>query len=399
MEYFSIWPVFAGLAALLLLVSTRPFAVLDAPSAAEAGRVSTLDGLRGFLALAVVFHHGAIYHVLLTGGGWRLPPSQFHAMIGPMGVAMFFMVTGYLFWRRVLRADGRLDWRSLYIGRLFRLGPLYLLAIAIMFAVIFAATGPVLAASIPALIGEIALWLPIGAIKGPKVNGFQDTEQILAGVTWTLRYEWLFYLSLPLLAWLLRRGWHRLRSPALVMAAALAITLFLPPNRDVYVTALFAIGMLTAALIEAGWVWRVPDRLASLLVLGCLGATILGFGSAYDAGSMLLLGGAFYLVTTGCTLFGLLTTRAARRLGHISYGIYLLQGLALALFFRPDAMAAFGRSSPVAHWTLVLASVLVLVIAAALAHILIERPGIKFGRRLAARGAPPPARLDEAVRP
>lgn len=37
--------------------------------------------------------------------------------------------------------------------------------------------------------------------------------------------------------------------------------------------------------------------------------------------------GLFHLLTSGATLFGLIELRAARRLGNISYGIYLLQGL------------------------------------------------------------------------
>lgn len=47
----------------------------------------------------------------------------------------------------------------------------------------------------------------------------------------------------------------------------------------------------------------------------------------------LLLGLGFTLVTAGCSLFGLLEHRAARRLGAISYGINLLQGPVLAACF------------------------------------------------------------------
>jgi peptidoglycan/LPS O-acetylase OafA/YrhL len=115
-----------------------------------------------------------------------------------------------------------------------------------------------------------------------------------------------------------------------------------------------------------------------------LGA-VLFFDTAYQTAPMLLMGAAFCLIANGCTVFGLLTLRPAYRLGAISYGIYLLQGLALAAFFRPDAMRAYGLSSPLAHWSLVAASLLLLVVGSALAHVLLERPGIAFGKDVARR--------------
>jgi peptidoglycan/LPS O-acetylase OafA/YrhL len=377
MDYLSIWPFFAGMALLLLIVATPLFAALDAPAGAE--RVTTLDGLRGYLALAVVFHHGAIYHGYLESGAWQLPPSHFYALAGPMGVALFFMITGYLFWGRLVSAGGMLDWRSLYIGRVFRLGPVYFLAVGIMFAVIFASTGLVLNVSVWELARQVGSWLILGVIKGPKLNGFEHTEQILAGVTWTLRYEWLFYFSLPLLAWALRKGYRHLPLAGLIVALPALVLLFIPPNRDVYATVLFGLGMLTASLQQAGLAVRLPDGLASVVVLGLLGS-VLFFDTAYQTAPMLLMGAAFCLIANGCTVFGLLTLRPAYRLGAISYGIYLLQGLALAAFFRPDAMRAYGLSSPWAHWSLVAASLLLLLAGSALAHVLLERPGIAFGK-------------------
>ncbi len=75
MGYFSIWPMFAGLFALVLLAATPFLKAADTPPSATASRVQTLDGLRGFLALAVFFHHGAIYHTYIQDGIWR-PPSD-----------------------------------------------------------------------------------------------------------------------------------------------------------------------------------------------------------------------------------------------------------------------------------------------------------------------------------
>lgn len=98
MEFYSIWPYFAGMVLLLALASAPFFAIADTPPNPRGDRLSNLDGLRGFLAFGVFFHHSAIYHQYFQDGQWVLPPSCFYTLIGPACVALFFMITGYLFW-------------------------------------------------------------------------------------------------------------------------------------------------------------------------------------------------------------------------------------------------------------------------------------------------------------
>ena len=42
-----------------------------------------------------------------------MPPSVFYTNIGKAGVTVFFMITGYLFWTQILRAEGRPDFLKL----------------------------------------------------------------------------------------------------------------------------------------------------------------------------------------------------------------------------------------------------------------------------------------------
>src|ERR1700761_4154599 len=92
--------------------------------------ITELDGLRALAALSVFVSHAGLYSHYLATGRWELVAPVF-TVLGQGGVALFFMITGFLFWGRLLRAHGRPDWRILYIGRVFRIGPLYLLAAAI----------------------------------------------------------------------------------------------------------------------------------------------------------------------------------------------------------------------------------------------------------------------------
>jgi peptidoglycan/LPS O-acetylase OafA/YrhL len=126
----------------------------------------------------------------------------------------------------------------------------------------------------------------------------------------------------------------------------------------------------------------------------------IAFDSTYTAGAAVLLGLAFYLIASGCSFFGLLTTRGARRLGNASYGIYLLQGLVLTLAFSIARARNIALGSAIGHWSMVLLCAVVLVGISAAAHIGIERTGIALGRRLVrALGARPRAPIQAAMPP
>jgi peptidoglycan/LPS O-acetylase OafA/YrhL len=106
--------------------------------------------------------------------------------------------------------------------------------------------------------------------------------------------------------------------------------------------------------------------------------------SHYTVGPILLLAVVFRCVSAGCSVFGLLTSRGATRLGNISYAVYLLQGLVLNAVFLPAR--ALAVTSPAAHWALAGGVVLGLAGFAGVVHVVIERPAVALGQRLARGG-------------
>jgi peptidoglycan/LPS O-acetylase OafA/YrhL len=95
--------------------------------------------------------------------------------------------------------------------------------------------------------------------------------------------------------------------------------------------------------------------------------------------------GLFHLLTSGATLFGLIELRAARRLGNISYGIYLLQGLVPTLLLPLPRLKALAVASPDGFWLATALCALVLTLMSAAAYALPERPGIRLGKTIAHR--------------
>jgi peptidoglycan/LPS O-acetylase OafA/YrhL len=147
-------------------------------------------------------------------------------------------------------------------------------------------------------------------------------------------------------------------------------------------TGLFAIGMLCASLRRQELIPVIPDKLSSVAVLILLALVFL-FPSAYLPGPLVLLGAGFLLIVSGSSIFGLLKSRAAVRLGDMSYSIYMLQGLVLASVYRNAELHRYAFQSPTRYCSAEMLCVVLLSVLAMATLKWIERPGIEVGRRLA----------------
>ena len=371
--YFVLFIVVMGIAALPL------FRFID-NGADSAKHYAAIDGLRGIAAFSVFVFHLLITHRFIESGIWESPDSRFYALLGPAGVSLFFMITGFLFWGKLLRAQGRPRWGSLYMGRLFRIGPMYLFVVLIMLYIVFARTGFQLHEPLGNVVGSVLQWLALGTLDTqPPVNGYEATH-VLAGVTWTITYEWAFYASLVATAFFARSRNHLLFvCGALVMCLGAKIILHIDALGFVV---LFLCGMGIASLLHKNIRLRLSNKLASAIALACLVMIFTVARSGYSLFTALLLAIFFYLVCSGATLFGLLTTTAVRRLGNISYSLYLMQGIVLTTIFTVISIQQFAMISALNYWLTGMLSAVVLFLCAALGYTYIERPGIALGKHL-----------------
>ncbi|MGP3789247.1 acyltransferase family protein [Pseudomonas sp. B392_1p] len=367
--------------ALALLVASKLFRYGGGKlQPAGSGRYLALDGLRGYLAFFVFLHHSCIWYFYLKTGRWELPPSNLLVMLGQGSVALFFMVTSFLFTTKVLNSKvHRIDWFQLYLSRVARLFPLYMLTVGMLLLFVAIRSNWTLSVSLESLIDSVFKWLAFTINGKPDINGIQNTSIMVASVTWSLPFEWFFYLCLPLLAVCLS-GHVSLRG--VVFSCFALYLMFGVWTPKMIVLSSFLGGMLAAVICRYEPLKKLlADRWFSFVALALL-LVVIQLPSAYDSLALVLLSLVFIIVAAGNRLFGVLDNSAARWMGELSYGIYLLHGLVLFFIIHfVLGLDVVSELAPLAFWSVICLITPLVLIAAHLAHLGVERPAMSWIKR------------------
>ncbi len=344
------------------------------PVTPNTNRIGCVDGLRGYLALFVLFHHFIIYtEISKSGAIWAAPTTTLFNSFGSGAVSLFFMVTGLVFTPKIRAGFAKTSWVRVYISRAFRILPLGAVSIAIITVIIMLRTGKPLDAS---YFRAAASW--IFSQGQPPLLGYAESGKINAYVLWSLKYEWLFYIFvLPTcaLAMDLMKGKHpSWVLPLAILVLSLAIKPFLKKAGLFSYLPFFAFGMIAyECASRASIVQFFKARWVPFMALACLLAGLLSEPS-YGVFQLFSYGLFFISIASGTDLWGLLRLKFNLLLGECSFGIYLLHGIVLnvlsvdfQLFNAADYVLIF---MPIA--------VIITVLVSAVAHIAIERPAINL---------------------
>ena len=321
----------------------------------EVRRFGSLDGLRFLAVVPVVYHHAT--------------PRILEGILGkgPLGVDLFFAISGFLITTLLLRErarTGMVGIAGFYGRRARRILPLYyaVLALTCVRALFLDPASPVRAhffASLPFYATFTSTWFVDTSVAHP----------ILYAYAWSLAVEEQFYAVWPHVA---RRG------PAVAAVVALGLVgVDLAGGRVLSGLPLAIVSSLRPPLVlgafaacvlhtERGFGWAirlVGSRLAAPLVLG---AVVFSLATSYV--SLLTTQVLLVLLVVACVvredsgLAEVLRLRPVRHVGEVSYGIYMLH---LAAIFVAKKVV----SSEVASGAAVFAIALPLSVAlATLSH-------------------------------
>jgi acyltransferase-like protein len=270
------------------------------------GRLEFLDALRGIAALSVaLLHIGEVNWVGVLG--WS--HEWFRA--GEFGVLLFFLCSGFII---PASMEKRGDLVEFWIGRFFRLWPLYLAVLAVVLL------GYGLSDRLAPPEGYRPLWDSL--LNATMLQVF-TTRPLVIGASWTLGYELVFYLLVSVLFVL---GLHRRSATTAtgLLLAGLAVggsgTLFLLQLRtpDWWTLPLAGLILLAVAVLRAR---GTGTRLA---VLGMGLVVVLALANRPH-------GLYFTLLLLGTMFAGTVLSRwtAGETTGRTAAGVYVLALVAI----------------------------------------------------------------------
>jgi peptidoglycan/LPS O-acetylase OafA/YrhL len=374
-------------------------------------RLDYIDGLRGLAVLMVVVSHTWIHTSQYDLGISRNAQPLGMAAIG---VNLFMVISGFVLAYPLIDSS---SFKPQRIGFFFQRRALRILPPYYVSIILFA-LAPYLAAAIYRLLHmEVATTFqpPTTASVATHmlfvhnmVNGFIPN---LNGSYWSLELEIQFYLLFPLLIVLARRyGTLRMILGVLFVtlvwrvAVQQALPLTSSPSVRVGYTwsALgrlfeFALGIGGAVLVVRHPTWIRPNLslLGALICLGIALYRVIPAGGQFAPTADIFIGMGFFLLVLASSrgwLHRVFTWRPLMWVGTISYSVYLVHDPLIreAYLWWPglQGWSAF-------FWYTVVGT-LALVAVGYLFFIAIERPSLRWGRRLAQRQATSASQMSEA---
>lgn len=316
-------------------------------------RLGGLDTVRGLaILLVVVFHY---FHDRILGG-------FANALVGPFGlggVALFFMLSGFLIERHLTRDKNLFRY---FNRRIFRIVPAYLVCLTVVLAV-------------DAIIVDTHHWTTWETIVNALL--LQDVlhAPLIIGVVWSLLIEIKFYALAP---FLMRAG---RRAMQLAPYAAIGVNTVIYSVRGEASTFLMYLTICLLGMQFGRWNRAEMSHAALLAAATATAFSTFIFAPYFPVGLAL-----FVVIDSAIMVIGLkrpLELSALQFLGRISYSWYLYHA---AIGYPVIAALTLGGQEGLAAplFAVAIAAIVTLTIAW-ISYRALEAPGIAFGNRLEKR--------------
>ncbi|RPE00284.1 acyltransferase [Candidatus Pantoea deserta] len=368
--------------------------------------IKSISGLRALLASIVAFSH-LVHYLYSLDGNWIFDKDyfvwfsegNFFVNAGKFGVLLFFMISAFLFYRWLdndAMPASQLTWKLLK-SRVRRIVPMFWFSGLVIILVGLVQGGLQLNAQ---SVTDAVLWLFF--IGSYHIGDFL-TADVNAGVEWTLRLEWLLYLSIPLIYVINRatRGKYKtlliLGSIGVIFIIAVGLRLWGKTYTDPRPVLGFAMGYFAYA-------WR--DQLARLknvrtAGVACMLLAIFALGFTSNAFWYLVflccLTAIFFVVSSGNSLLGMLENKTLMSIGEVSYSLYLIHGV--VLYFIKQVPLGWIPHNMVVYTLISTLFFIISFYVAKMTYLCVEKPFIGSSNKKKVAAEVSPASQDRSGNP
>lgn len=335
-----------------------------------------MEGTRGLAVLLVFMVHFTTMMGPWIESGSRLAPlAVFLHEIGKTGVDLFFILSGYLIYGSLIARQQ--DFAPYFKRRIRRIYPVYSAVFLLYVVMSFVLASE---SRIPAGLTPAALYLLGNFLLLPGILG----EVPMIAVSWTLSYEMLFYLVIPLLITGLKL---RTRTVGFRVAFFAGVIAFI-----VTYSLMFGEHIRMIMFVAGIYLWELLQRPASFrpapwlgiagLLVG-LAASVLPFeGHGSEQAKIGILFCGYFLFCYSCyatpqgTLARTFSWTPLRWLGNMSYSFYLLHGVSTKATIMVLAMLLppAGNRSDWIFWAMLPLCLLASLLVSGAAYLAVERP-------------------------
>jgi exopolysaccharide production protein ExoZ len=347
-----------------------------------------MEGLRGFAVFLVfLVHYVSLVEPWTPVGSVTWQVGRAMHTIGNSGVDLFFVLSGYLIYGSLM--DRPQPFAGFMQRRMQRIYPAFLVMLFLYLVLSFVFPSE---SKLPATLEEGSVYALQNLLLLP---GIFPIEPIIT-VAWSLSYEMLYYLTVPLA--ILTLG-LRHRDAAwrvcFFVVVTVAIFIYCAFNGGHVRLVMFIAGILLYEALKSTALATPSSFIAVALLLAGLSMMLLPFrGSEGGAVKVMALFIAFFVLCLACFrqpkawLPRAFTWTPLRWLGNMSYSYYLVHGLTLkACFLLLSGLLPEAESDVTLFWLLLPVSFVATLPPSAALFLLIERPFSIKPKRYSAREA------------
>lgn len=345
---------------------------------------NTIEGLRGLAALLVITHHSILSYVNAKTGSWSFPTADginyyllsYFKNSGPIGVVIFFMITGFLFSGKIIKSNGKIEYIGFYKKRFMRIAPLYYFSVFILLTISLFLTFNK-ATNVWEFINKFFGWLCFYFIKYEGFSHEFPYSRLNGGVFWTLAIEWKVYFLIPVVSVFIserkRAFYFAIISTILILALNKSMIL---SDMDSSIIISFISGIAAYLVTSTDSISKtLKKNVFGLIPLAIILYMLFSSAKIYTPSSVLLISIAFIIMSSGNNVFRTIDNNSIKAIGVISYSIYLMHCIVLNIINRYlwDFIGF--------NLTTILSIVIIFVVCSA-TYIYIERPAMKKGNEL-----------------